>query len=511
MRKPASHPQESALSDPLNWQVIICEAGCFDFLLPGITRAVDEVLRRQPALDSLLGAGVRAELAGLCLGRLRLLYERPILHAALERMRQDGGLPSSADDLNPLALRAAAEAVREDLLADGGTDLEAGAPLAREYEAAIVRNYVNALSEMFGRLLQKRTGISSQLLNGNPFEHILGVADAGGDMHRHGRSALRIQTEAGTFYYKPRPWGLDALLEELVDCWFPGCVVVPHFVRGDDYSFAAELATPASLDEEGLGEYWYHLGALAALFHGVGSRDMTEDNILCAGERPAVVDTEPLVAGGIVGLTKGCAELQPSVLDSSLLPSPAGNTRRSPLTTDNESGSCLPKVEGTARTIAGFEQAFMDGFAVGYRRLLQTRGQIAELLHQARDVPYRKVLLNTWTYVRARAGLFSAAGLKNASWQERVVRGLWNRYGGPPAERRLALARADVAALVEGDIPYYSALIGELTLEGADPCSAIEGVLAESALELACERLNMLDEAELRYELEVIKSALGCC
>jgi hypothetical protein len=138
-------------------------------------------------------------------------------------------------------------------------------------------------------------------------------------------------------------------------------------------------------------------------------------------------------------------------------------------------------------------------------------GQVAELLRQARDVPYRKILLNTWTYVRARAGLFSAAGLKNASWQERVMRGLWNRYGGLPAERRLALARADVAALAEGGIPYYSALVGGLTLEGADPHSAFEDVLAKSALELACERLNTLDEAELQHELEVIENALGRC
>jgi len=417
-------------------------------------------------------------------------------------------LMQSPED-SPTADAAAAEAVREDPLADGGTDLEAGAPLAREYETAIVRNYVNALSEMFGRLLQERAGISSQLLNGSPFERILGVADAGGDMHRHGRSALRIQTEAGAFYYKPRPWGLDALLEELVDCWFPGCAVVPRFVRGDGYSFAAELATPAPLDEEGLGEYWYHLGALAALFHGVGSRDMTEDNVLCACVRPAVIDTETLVAGEIVGLAKGYAELQPSVLDSPLLPWPAGTTSRSPLTTDNASGSCLPRVEGTARTITGFEQAFLDGFAVGYRRLLGTRGQIEELLEQARGIPYRKVLLNTRVYVRARAGLFSATGLKSAAQQERVVRWLWARYGGLPAERRLALARADVATLAEGDIPHYSALVGGLTLEGADPRSVFDGVLAKSALELARERLDMLGEAELRYELGVMKNALG--
>ncbi|MBP3894730.1 MAG: type 2 lantipeptide synthetase LanM [Atopobiaceae bacterium] len=437
-----------------------------------------------------------------------MLYERPVLRAVLGRMGESGALPASAGDLDAAAFRAAAEAVREGALDDGGEGLRAQAPLAVAYEDAIVRNCVSALAEMLERLARECGRVSSQLLGGKPVGRVRGIFSAGVDTHRHGREVLRIDAEGGSIYYKPRPWEIDALLAELADCWLLGCAEVPRFVRGDGYSFVAQVVPPASLDEEDVGEYWHHLGALSALFHGLGSRDMTEDNILCAGVRPAVIDAETLLAAGVVQRA-GDAPLQPSALNSSVLPRPGDPERRSPLTTDSASGGCLPRVGGAARTVAGYERDFLDGFAVGYRRLVAARDEVAELLDQAADVPCRKVLLNTRAYVQARAGLFSAAGLADPSQRERVVRWLWDRYDGPSAERCLALARADVAALAEGDIPYYSSLAGGLTLCGADSGDAFDGVLAKSALELARDRLAMLDEAELRHELGVIEDALG--
>ena len=493
----------------MDWSTILRDAACFDFLLPRAVVAADEVLYRCPFAGDLTGVGVCGELTGLCMNRLRPLYERPLLHAVLQRMSQGNNLPASAGDLDPIAFRAAVDAVRQDMLDDGGSALKSSAPLAPAYEDAIVRNFVDALSEMLVRLDRERERVSLQLLGGKPLGLMRGISDLGGETHCHGRSVLRIEFESGVFYDKPRPWGLDALLEELIDCWFPGCAVMPRFVRGDGCSFVSELALPSSLDEAQLSEYWYHLGALAALFHGLGSRDMTEDNVVCAGTRPAVVDAETLVAAAVVRRAGDCEGLQPSALNSSVLPWPDDEARRSPLTTDNANGTCLPRVDGATRTVAGFERDFMDGFVEGYRRLMKARRDIGELLDQARDVRSRKVLLNTTAYVRARADLFSASGLTDGSRQKRVMRWRWDRYDGPSADLRLELARADVAALSEGDLPDYSSQVGGLALHGADSGVEFDGALETSALELARNRLSMLSEAELRYELDVIEGALS--
>ena len=366
-----------------------------------------------------------------------------------------------------------------------------------------------AKAEFLERLRLRADDISHELLEGRPITRIVSVSTQGADPHRHGRRVMCVETDAGSFMYKPHDCGLDALFLELVGRWYADCARAPKLVLGDGYAFVERLVPEGLADNGNLRTYWRNFGCLGALFCGLASRDMTQDNIMCCGTRPAPLDLETLLTGEI-RLSAGTGEEDAPMsylLRTAVLPMRVGGKLVSPLVADNTAGTCLPRVAGESRTVRGFERDFTEGFEAGYRHLMSHRDEVLAMLECHGDAVCRQILLNTWAYDRARTILLLPSVMLSPARKARVLAELKACYRPFTAELADAVAPFDVAALEEGDIPYYYARANSRTLFAGDG-DAVGELLVKSPLELARTRLARLSEDDLQFELDTIHEYL---
>ncbi len=497
------------------WTTAFAEAGCYGFLEASAAHAVSRALERCPEAAALVGERAREDLRKLCLSRMATVYERPLIQLAMRRVGLAETLAlKRGGEARIKAMRDVAEAVRDEVAADASAEPRERLILAPGYEAAIAHSFSDAVTELLERLLSYRDKVSKQLLEGRAISRIEGISAKGADPHRHGRLVMRIDIDAGSIFYKPHDCGLDALFGELAGTWLSACARAASAVQGDGFAFIEQLVPEEPAGAEGLRAYWRNLGRLTALFHGLGSRDMTCDNLMCCSERPAVLDLETLLVGEMSFAGESVAKdaavadvparrLADSVACTAILPLRADGLMVSPLVADNASGTCLPRVDGVPATVRGFERDFSEGFEEGYRRLMCHRGELLEALGRHGDAVCRQILLNTQAYAKARALLFSPQALSDTSRRDAVLAELNAAYGVFPAELRQAVAEPDAAALFEGDIPYYCAEACSRVLFAGDGRPLGE-LLARSPLEVTAARLERLSEEELRFELDLI-------
>ena len=504
----------------VTWASALAEAGCLAFLEATASQAVDRALALCPEAEALLGDGALDDLRRLCLSRLADVYERPLVQLAL----RGAGLAESLSlqmggEGRAHAMHTLAEGVRDELAAGADEALRERLTLAPAYELAIARNFSKATSEFLARLLHHRGDVSAALLGGRPITRVEGVSAKGADPHRQGRLVMRVDTDAGSFFYKPHDCRVDGLYGELIGTWQPGCARAAALVQGEGFAFVERLVPREPAGEEGLRLYWGNLGRLTALLHGLGSRDITCDNLMCCGELPAVLDLETLLVGEVRfdgempvgdpaagGLS--ARELADSAACTAVLPLRVGGRIVSPLVADNASGTCLPRMGGVPVTVRGFERDFSGGFEEGYRHLMGHRDEVLELLGRHGEAVCRQILLNTQAYAQARGLLFGPQALHDPSRRDAVLAELNEGYDVFPAELRRAVAEPDAAALAEGDIPYYCSRVGSRILFAGDDRPLGE-LLARSPLEVAASRLARLSEDELRLELDLIGRCLA--
>ena len=148
---------------------------------------------------------------GLLFQRLKDLTE-PTVQAMLEE---------NLCSINPavtLSPHFASEADRERALRETAAQLRRpeGNPFARypllEQDAGRIReNFRSFLIGFLHRLDENRAQIERGLLQGRSMGALLSLSASGADSHLHGQCALRVGTEGGVFYYKPRDSRLDRL------------------------------------------------------------------------------------------------------------------------------------------------------------------------------------------------------------------------------------------------------------------------------------------------------------
>ena len=503
----------------VTWTMALADAACYDFLEPVAARAVDAVFERCPEAVALVAGDVRTDMRRLCLARLGVIYERSLVAQAVRMAGLVGSLALGlGGETRSAAMLDIARGVRDEAMADMGASLRARMPLALGYERAVADNFSAAMAEFFDCLLLGRDEVSRVLLDGRPITRLVGFSSSGADPHRHGRMVMCVNTDAGSFFYKPHDCKLDALYLELVGTWFSDCVRAACLVEGEGHAFVERLVPEGLANEAELRTYWHNLGCLTALFHSLGSRDMTHDNLMCCGTRPAVLDLETLLtaevpfdkemlAGEASAWGVPADKVASTVICTSILPDPTSRLAVSPLIEDNASGSCLPRVCGEPHTVKGHEKSFLEGFEEGYRRIMRHRKEVLATIARHADATCRQILLNTYAYARSRALLFSPGAMANPVNRDEVLAGLVNSYAAFSPELRRAVAAPDALALAEGDIPYYCSHASARTLYDGDG-RAVGDFLSRSALEVASSRIGSFSEEDLCFELDLIRRLL---
>ena len=181
------------------------------------------------------------------MGASFLLYQRLCTLAgtaldALWRKKLAGKNPLTRMDLR-LACKderqqAAAELLKELEEMDGSL-LWAEAPLLSGQLDRCMNQFCTVFREMLERIGTDRDEICRSFFNGQDFGTIMGWNTQMADLHFHGRSTVRVDTEKGCFFYKPRNCRTDVLFGKIVERWFltlPASltaffVPITHFVR----------------------------------------------------------------------------------------------------------------------------------------------------------------------------------------------------------------------------------------------------------------------------------------
>ncbi|MBQ1791647.1 MAG: type 2 lantipeptide synthetase LanM, partial [Oscillospiraceae bacterium] len=327
----------------------------YAFLLPYAEEEI-RTIRAQAGVPMREAAGLGKD---LLFQRLKDLAE-PAVQAALEErlcainpaVRLSPHFASQAD--RERAVRETAER----LMRPEGNPF-AVYPLLKQDSDRVRANFRGFLTGFLHRLDENRRQIEQLLLQGRPMGALFSLSASGADSHLHGQCALRVGTEGGVFYYKPRDSRLDRLYREIAQRFCPGDTLAPLAVCGEGFGFIECMKTAPVQSLEEVSLYYEHFGALTALFRFLGTSDMHYENILACGVYPAAIDMETLFTPASDPY-QGCEiasvdEMNPvwrdlffSTQSTLVLPMMLqGKAQISPLLRGNaETARCLPVLDG---------------------------------------------------------------------------------------------------------------------------------------------------------------------
>lgn len=361
--------------------------------------------------------------------------------------------------------------------------------------------------DTFSRLLRERFDrhrqeIAQCFFHGADPVRITGISETG-DRHLHGEAVLRLETAAGNIYYKPRDGAGTELLGQINELLF-GERLVPEQIGGKDYAFQKEAAHRIPSDGMERACFYEWLGRLTAVFYALGSSDMHRFNVIPAGDRPCVVDTETLLCarakgfGGAGDFSADYGDVFPeyrmSVGECMILPRFYAKLQKSPLLPGDD---CTP---------AGYERNFIGGFRIGYRAIQESRDAIASLLDRYAHFAVRYILRSTRTYnsiIAAYASSGSDAERKLVL--DRLEKGL----DCEQKRRWRPLLAWEASCVKEGDVPYFWFYAGERALRGdRRGVRLIDDFLLASPIEYAKERIRSMDERDLSVQCDYIRASL---
>ena len=498
---------------------ILKESGCITFIRKYQDTFIAGLKEEAPEAFRLLDSKAVEALRTVLRQRLLPLYIQPImLHINKEIHRYDpvGAMLGRPD---PDALRKAAADVRncaeKSTYGSVGKWLCAQYPLLEDYTESVYKNTAEAFREFLERVLSRKNDISVLLPENKPFERITGISASGADTHRHGRCVLGVTTDAGTFYYKPHDCSIDSLYERIVSRWFSDCTEAPRVLEGDGFAFVSALVHKPVRSEKEIAEYYRNFGILTALFHGLGSNDMHQENIMACGTRPSAIDLETLLNVSAANRLademipdKTAEEFMLSVMRTGVLPLRIYKSGLiSPLYCTADNVTCLPVYGGKRITAEGYENEFAAGFSEGYGRMLAHREEIKEILNEYRGSALRIVLRNTVYYAHICTMLHKPKYMVSAEARRKVYEMLYSPFRTAGAEPDSDIVGYEWKCVLRGDIPYYCTSPDSFDLCGDDPHDIIKkDHYKRSAYQTAISFLDRLSPEEERFELDVIRT-----
>ena len=182
---------------------------------------------------------------------------------------------------------------------DGLTSLFKDFPVAARLTAESVQMWVDFIGEFFGRLLSDESEIACQLNGGAALGKMTEARANLSDPHHGGRSVLLLTFQSGLrIVYKPRPMDVDQRFYEIVESINAteadlnlGVLSILTRPTHGWMEFVQHGPCPSL---QAAGRYFQRAGALACLTHWLGGIDLHRENVIAAGEQPALLDLECL-------------------------------------------------------------------------------------------------------------------------------------------------------------------------------------------------------------------------
>lgn len=378
---------------------------------------------------------------------------------------------------------------------------------------------------------------------------LLDVEFGAGDSHRGGRTVAILRCDGGRVVYKPRSLAVDAALARFVATLLPdrpddARIRVPRVIQRDGYGWAEYVAHRYCADDRELRDFYRGIGHWLAVMRLLGGSDLHQENLIAAGPVPVVIDCETLftphpplkpsgyghaidlaadlVAGSVLrtgllpgrGLALGWRGVDPSAVGSLPGQQPVadipvivdGGTDRARIATEPVPMEFAGNHPSPDPVLGRYWDQVVSGFTEVTERLhdWHRAGRLESVLAGFGDCPVRVVARATEVYAELSRMLWHPASLHDQPTAVRRATQLLTEQSRntttAPADPDVI--DAEVAELLDGDVPCFSAVAGNGTLQGP------RGTLWEVTDSLIDHTVRRWHEADFGLDRRVIRAAL---
>ena len=375
------------------------------------------------------------------------------------------------------------------------------------------------------------------------------VSFGAGDSHQGGHTVAILHLTDRAIVYKPRSVAVDAVLGEALSqvlCEVPALtrIRVPRVMPRDGYGWAEFVSHRYCSGAAELASFYRGIGHWLGVMHLLGGTDLHAENVIACGPVPVVVDCETLftpahkapASGFGIAPDRARELVSMTVLRTGMLPSrgTALGWRGVDISAAGSLAGEQPVVELPAIVAAGTDTArlgtkpadlaigsshpsprpvlaeywrhVLDGFAEATNALwsMDRAGTLAPLLDRFADCTIRMVLRSTEAYLELARMLWHPVSLHDpgaaADRAAELLAGMARYVPGAPDDPEVIAA--EIADLLDGDVPYFRTTPRHGRLEGPRGTSWLpEQDLVRGAL-------DRWRTADFQRDSQVIQAAL---
>lgn len=358
-----------------------------------------------------------------------------------------------------------------------------------------------------------------------PDAHLIQISPPLGDLHHNGRAVCRLLFSDGTsLIYKPRSVEAEYVFSTVLR-WLDERGCAPKFAVCDacpkvGYGWTRYVPTVLCETADEIAAYYRRQGGFLALFWMFGSYDAIADNVVVSRAHPVWIDLEcishPDLSDIYPGRTSFPLWLRESMLATAMVldGTDSPNAVHSRMTT----GLSVSSAEDRSRVFnsdgvlhAPFVRAVVEGFQDVYRWFLGS-GRLESWQHGplslCRTLEVRVILRRTSIYERL-VKLFAVTP-ENATQDLHQDISRLLREGNPPQSGPFpeSIVQGDLAALRQGDIPYWTASFSSRDLNEAHGACAPDAC-TKSCLDCIEQRLVRMSKADCECQSWLLESFLS--
>lgn len=533
-------------------------------LVPWVDVATRRLLGHRPEIGRALSPGLLRGEQRRLLGNLASM----VRFAAIEDLeRRRLGLYSGNDFALGLLLKspprtAYIATVRSMIGESAGAWMVRHAALARLLGVRVVA-WVRMLAEFVDRLEGDREPIAETFGGGEDPGALTRLRFGSGDGHNGGRSVAVCTFERGLeLVYKPRNCRIDVAFAEIVAEIGRGLdadlrLRLPRTLDRGTWGWAEFIEPVPCADVEGLRRYHRRMGVLLATIHALQGNDFHLENVMACGDHPVAIDLETVsvprfAETAAAGVDPTSTLVDRSVLRTLLLPSVMGlrgqairnlgairlevgegatrsfrrlkavNTdfQKWVRSSDPDAGTRAESAAWieTGETLAVDAQhaAVEQGYRAGYRAILDRAADWSGPDSPIRHLEAVRVrVLNRATNVYVRLIGQScetpnlADGVERWLALERASIVIGDHETAEERSSLVAFSRAEVAAMLDGDVPYFTAradghVVETIDAESGEPVPLTGIRMATSAVESATEQIGRMGAEDLALQLRLM-------
>ncbi|MCG5444045.1 type 2 lantipeptide synthetase LanM family protein [Micromonospora sp. NIE79] len=413
--------------------------------------------------------------------------------------------------------------------------------------------------ELAGRLLADLPALRASFgVTADSLHDVAELRTGAGDTHRGGRSvAILTFSDGASVVYKPRGLAVETHFYELVDWLNDKGLAHPlrrlSILERLGYGWVEFVTARGCTDEAQLRRFYWRHGVYLSLLYALRASDMHLENVIAAGEHPAVVDLEAtfqqpvpavrtrrvavppeamdlledwvlsvgllpqrlirqdgdeVLTTEISGLAGGDGQLTPMKVPQ-WLDTGTDRMRRTRARAELPAALNLAKLNGAAVDPVDYQDELLAGFQACYRLLLAHRDELGAdagpVAAFATDET-RVVVLPTAVYGRILQESWHPAVLGDALDRECLFEIIRTRH--PELVASAPIAASEARQLTRRDIPFFWTRPDSRDLHDEHGVM-VPDCFPRSGLDLVRERIATLSEADLGRQSWAVSASLA--